>query len=331
MIRFLLPLIGLMILGATPVEAELLIVLNKSDHEAALVDPFNDHKIVSKLATGQGPHEVAVTPDGRWAFVANYGAYGVFKEGERHDEPGNSLTVLDLKGRKVARTISLGSYSKPHGIAVSRDGNHIWVTCEGSQSVLEVDAKSGKIRNTWKTAQDVSHMVVPTPDEKKLFVANIRSGTVTIIDRRTGNVRSIRTADGSEGIDVAPNGREVWVVNRGANTISVIDAANDSVLTTFESGGEFPIRIKFTPDGKQAFVSNAKSNEVAVIDAATRTIVGKVPVGVMPVGIQMDPTGRRAYVANTNDDKVTVIDVATHAVITTFTTGKEPDGMAWAK
>lgn len=330
MIRFALPLLALMVLGAVPAAAGLLIVLNKSDHQAALVDPA-DHQVIIKLPTGQGPHEVAVTPDGRWAFVANYGAYGVFKEGERKDEPGNSLTVLDLRGRKVARTISLGSFTKPHGIATSKDGSKIWVTCEAAQSVLEVDAKSGKIRSTWPTAQDISHMVVPTPDEKKLYVANIRSGSVTIIDRASGDVRSVKTADGSEGIDVSPDGREVWVTNRAANSIAILDVATDSVVATFASGGEFPIRAKFTPDGRQVFVSNAKSNEIAVFDAATREIVGKVPVGVMPVGIQMDPSGRRAYVANTNDDKVTVIDVASRGVVTTFAPGKEPDGMAWAK
>jgi YVTN family beta-propeller protein len=174
-------------------------------------------------------------------------------------------------------------------------------------------------------------MVVPAIDEKKLYVANIRSGSVTIIDRKTGKVHSVRTADGSEGIDVAPSGREVWVTNRGANSIAVIDAVSDTVLATFPSGGEFPIRAKFTPDGRQVFVSNAKSNEVVVFDAATRELVGRIPVGVMPVGILMDPAGGRAYVANTNDDKVTVIDVASRAVVTTFAPGKEPDGMAWAK
>jgi YVTN family beta-propeller protein len=329
MIRLAMP-VFVLFLGAAPAAADLLIVLNKSDHQAALVDPA-DHRVITKLATGQGPHEVAVTPDGRWAFVANYGVSGVFGNGERRDEPGNTLTVLDLKSRKVARTIQLEGFSKPHGIQASKDGTRIWVTSEVAKSVLEVDVKSGRILRTWPTSQDISHMVVATPDEKKLYVANIGSGSVTIIDRKSGNVHSVTTAAGSEGIDVAPNGREVWVTNRGANSVSVIDVASDSVVATFESGGEFPIRAKFTPDGKQVFVSNARSNEVVVFDAATRAPVGKVAVGVMPVGIQMEPSGRRAYVANTNDDKVTVIDVATRAVVTTFAPGKEPDGMGWAR
>src|SRR5262245_21899986 len=165
MTRLALPVLGL-VLGVTPAVADLLIVLNKSDHQAALVDPAT-HKVITKLATGQGPHEVAVTPDGRWAFVANYGVSGVFGNGERRNEPGNTLTVLDLKSRKVARTIKLEGFSKPHGIQASKDGSRIWVTCEATKAVIEVDTKKGEILNKWETGQDISHMVVATPDERK--------------------------------------------------------------------------------------------------------------------------------------------------------------------
>ncbi len=308
---------------------DLLIVLNKSDHEAALVDP-STLKTLVKLPTGRGPHEVAVSPDGRLAYVSNYGMFGVFREGERHDEPGNTITVLDLARRAVKDTFDLGDYTKPHGIVASRDGRRLWVTCEGAQAVLELDAASGAVLEAWKTAQETSHMIVASADEKKLFVANIRSGTATVIERATGRVVSLPTGAGAEGIDLSRDGREVWVTNRSDSSISVIDAARDTVVEKIPSGGQMPIRVKFTPDGTQAWVSNARSNAVTVLDARNRQLIGTIGVGAMPVGIQMTPDGARAYVANTNDDLVTVIDVAARKVLGTFTTGNEPDGMAWA-
>lgn len=321
----------LMVLGASALEAaaDVLVVLNKSDHEAALVDPIS-LKIMARLPTGQGPHEVAVTQDGRMAYVSNYGMFGVFREGERHDDPGSTISVLDLEAAAVRDTFDLGEYTRPHGIVVSRDGRLLWVTCEGAQAVLELDAASGKILAAWKTGQDVSHMLVPTPDESKLYVANIRSGSATVIERASGRVKSVSTGAGAEGIDVTADGHEVWVTNRGANTISVIETATDSVIASFESGGQMPIRVKFTPDGKAAWVSNARSNAVTVFDARTRTLLATIPVGAVPVGIQMSPDGTRAFVANTNDDKVTVIGIASRKVERTFAPGKEPDGMAWA-
>jgi len=322
-------MLALLAFSALPANADLLIVLNKSDNKAALIDPSARNKVVARLKTGRAPHEVAATPDGHWAFVTNYGMSGVFN-GKRKDEPGNTLTVLDLERRKVARTITLPAAARPHGIAISRDGALVWVTCEGMKSVLELDAKSGNVLNTWPTAQETSHMIVASPDERKLYVANIGSGSVTIIDRQNATVHSVPTGDGAEGIDVSPDGREVWVVNRGADLIAVLDAASDSVVARFKSGGVMPIRVKFTPDGRLAWVSNGRTNRVVVFDTATRQIVKTIAVGAMPVGIQMEPSGLRAYVANTNDNTVAVIDIATRTVMTAFETGKEPDGMAWA-
>ncbi len=321
------------LLCAVPVAASaadgILVVLNKSDHEAALVDPASD-KVLAKLPTGKGPHEVAASPDGRYAYVSNYGQFRIFQGQPPQQEPGNTITVLDLKQRAVKATFDLGAYMRPHGIWVSRDGTRVWVTSEATQSVLELDAATGKILKVWKTDQQTSHMVVPALDEKKLYVANIGSGSVSVIDRASDAVKTIPTAAGSEGIAVSPDGREVWVCNRAANTLSVISTADDRVLATFESGGQMPIRVKFTPDGKQAWVSNARSNSVTVFQVVGRKLIGTVDVGAVPVGIQMTPDGKLAYVANTNANQVTVMDVAARKVLRTFSTGTEPDGMSWA-
>jgi YVTN family beta-propeller protein len=312
-----------------------LIVLNKSDHQAALVDPQR-YTVLARVPTGKGPHEVAVSPDGQTAYVTNYGSFAIFREGERpRMEPGSSITVIDLKARKAKATFELGEYRQPHGIAVSENGKKLWVTAEGAQAVLELDARNGKVLQVWKTDAQVSHMVVVTPNQRKLYVANIGSGSVTVIDRShpfpSRAVTSVATAAGAEGIAVTADGQHVWVTNRAANTISVLDSSTDRVVDTFESGGTMPIRVKFTVDGKQAWVSNARSNTVTVFDTATRKRLDTIEVGAVPVGIQMTPDGKRAFVANTNDNKVTVIDVASRRVLSTFAPGTEPDGMAWAQ
>jgi len=310
----------------------LLIVLNKSDHNAALVDPVS-LEVIAKLPTGRGPHEAIASPDGHYAYVANYGAWtnsGKNPAGEKRWDPGHTITVLDLKKRVVKTTFDLKEYSDPHGVALSQDGTRLWVTAEGAQAVVEINTATGVIEKAWQTQQRASHMLVPTPDERKLYVANIGSGSVTVIDRRDDSVQSIPTGAGTEGIDVTPDGHAVWVTNRQADTVSVLDVATDRVVATFDSGGEFPIRVKFTPDGKQAWVSNASSNNITIFDVATRTQTHTITVQEAPIGLLLTPDGRRAFVANTSAHQVTVIDVYTHKVLEHFTTGTEPDGMAWA-
>lgn len=338
---FLLAGLAAPLAGPLAARAQVLVVLNKSDHTAALVNPAT-YEVLAKLPTGRGPHEAAASPDGRFAYVSNYGVYGVFparpaggRQGPEgsgpRQEPGNSITVLDLEQRAVRTTFNLGDCTRPHGLWTSRDASRLWVTCESAQAVLELDAGTGLVLKSWKTNQDTSHMVVATPDERKLYVANIGSGSVTVIERATDTVTNIPTGAGAEGLDIAPNGRELWVGNRGANTLSVIDVAADRVLATFESGGETPIRVKFTPDGAQVWVSNARSNTVTVFDAASRQLLATIEVGAVPVGLLFAADGQRAFVASSNANQVAVLDVPGRKILKTFTTGTEPDGMALAR
>jgi len=159
------------------VTADLLVVLNKSDHEAALVDPAS-LRTIAKLPTGQGPHEVAVSPDGHLAYVSNYGMFGVFREGERRDHPGNTISVLDLRRRVVRDTFELGNYTRPHGIWVSRDGRR--VSNARSNAVTVFDAKTrGRLANIEVGAVPIG--IQMSPDGKRAFIANTNDDKVTVI------------------------------------------------------------------------------------------------------------------------------------------------------
>jgi YVTN family beta-propeller protein len=294
-----------------------LVVVNKSEDSLAFVDA-QALRLVGKVAVGKAPHEVTVSRDGRFAFVANYGT---------REAPGNSISVVDLSTRTHAYRIELGKYTRPHGLTVTPDGT-LWVTTEGSRTLLGIDPVKRKIKSVAVTGQEVSHMVAATPDGRKLYVANIGSGTVTVV-RSDGTVlKQIDTGAGAEGVAVHPNGREAWVTNRSANTISIIDTNADTVLATLPSA-TMPIRVQFTPNGRLALVSNARSNEVAVFDVESRKEVRRIRTGSAPIGLLVRPDGKVAYVANTRSDEISVVDLKTWKVVTTLKPGDEPDGMAW--
>lgn len=296
---------------------ELLLVVNKGEDTLALVDG-ETLEVTTTVPTGANPHEVYPSRDGTVAFVSDYGG-----------AQGTTVTVIDLMEPGVLETWDIAPNRGPHGIWTSRIGGLVWVTTETSGTVTEIDVETGSVVNAWETGQAVSHQLIPTPDDAKLYIANIGSGSVTVITRVTGEVVSIPTGAGAEGIDISPDGSEVWVTNRGADTVSVIDVATDEVTASFASGGSFPIRARFTPDGSEVWISNAQSNSVAVIDAESHEILATIEVGAIPVGLQMDPEGERVFVANTQDDFVTVIDRAAREVTGRIETGDEPDGMAW--
>lgn len=319
--------------------AATLVVLNKAEGSASLID-LDSGQEVARVATGDGPHEVAVAPDGRTAVVCNYGARGA---------PGNSLTVIDVPTARVVRTINLGEYTRPHGIVYLSDGRRIVVTVEGKKAVLVVGVESGEILSATVTDQDISHMVAVTPDEKRAFVANIGSGSMTVIDLVEGKrLANIETGDGAEGIDVTPDGKQVWITNRGADTVSIVDTQSLEIIQTVPSAS-FPIRAKATPDGRFMLVTNARSGELAVFDVATRKEHRRIKMELqasetegrlfgdnfdrssVPIGVLVQPDSKRAYVAHANADVVSIVDLQKWEVTGSVRGGKEPDGLGFSK
>ena len=63
----------------------------------------------------------------------------------------------------------------------------------------------------------------------------------------------MRVGNGSEGFDVSPDGKEVWVANAQDGTISVVDRAGERVVATLAADVTGANRLKFTPDGRGGF------------------------------------------------------------------------------
>jgi len=330
-------ILGLVTIPLASASAGTLVVANKSEATVSLVDTETS-EIRATLPTGNAPHEVDVSPNGRFALVGNYGT---------RDEPGSSLTLIDVEGAEVVKTIELGDYSRPHGI-VWLDNESALVTVEENQALIRVEIESGEVVQEIGTDADVSHMVAVARDHGLAFVANIGSGSVTIIDLALGKaLTNIPTGEGAEGITVTPNGRHVWVTNRAEDTITVINASNRRPIAQIEAGS-FPIRAEAGADGSFVLVTNAKGNDLSVFDAKEMKEVGRVSFTAVskgdegrlfsdrfgdssvPIGIEIVDRERRAYVAHANADGISIVDLEQWKVVGTLSAGKEPDGMGYS-
>ncbi len=306
-------------LGAQAPAASLL-VLNKSEATLAIVEPASG-RVLGTVPTGDGPHEVAVSADGRYAFVTNYGGRG----------PGNTLSVIDIAGRKEFRRVDLGALRQPHGIAVV-DGKAVF-TAEGNRAIGRYDLATNRVDWQFETGQEGTHMVMASRDGRTLFTTNIGSGTVSVIEQAGGQWRQtvVRVGAGPEGLDLSPDGRELWTAHSRDGGVSVIDVAARKVVQTIDAGTRRSNRLKFTRDGAFALISDLDSGDVVVVDAKSRRVTRRIAVGRMPEGILIAPDGRRAYVAVAGDNRVAAIDLQKMEVVQTIATGDGPDGMAWVE
>ncbi|MFQ5679429.1 MAG: YncE family protein [Gemmatimonadota bacterium] len=325
--------------------AEQLIVLHPTRGEAALVSPAS-RAVLTRLRTGAGSHEVALSPDSRYAYVANYGSVGTEFDGERpgpaaglargisrHAGPGGtgSITVLDLVSATVLTTLYPGPYRRLHGIRVSPNGRRLWLTAEADSGVLELDARTGALLMLWKTGGADSHTLVASPEGRKLFVANRGSSNVTVLDRATVVAHRIPTGPFPEGIDISPDGREVWVASRGDHSLTVIDARKQRAVARLPSGGTDPVRLRFSPDGREVWVASRGSRGLAVFDVRSRELIGRVALEAEPWALVFAPDGRELFVGTPADGRVVVVDVRRRQVSDAFSVGPVPAGLAWSR
>ena len=302
-----------------------IVVLSEDSSSLAIID-VQTKRIVGRVPTGEGPHEVAASADGKLAFVTNYGLTDPVK-------PGDSISVIDLVARKELRRVRIGAAARPHGITFA--GGKVYFTAEGFKMIGSYDPASDQIDWMLGNGQDRTHMLVLNDDLNRIFASNVGSDNIVAMERLADSpdwaVTVIPVGKGPMAIDISPDGKEVWTAHTLDGGVSVVDAAAKKVVQTLSLGTKRTNRLKFTPDGKHVLLTDRDGGELLVLDAATRKLVKRIPVGRRPSGILIVPDGSLAYVAVQADDNLAIIDLKTFEVTGRIPTDSNPDGMAWVE
>ncbi len=297
-----------------------LLVLNKEDATFAVIDPATG-RVLGTVPVGQGPHELVASSDGKWAFASNYGT---------GPAPGHTISMIDIAALKEVRRIDVAPLNRPHGLAFAKGA--LYFTAEANKAIARYDPVTDKIDWKFETGRDGTHMVLIGRDAKIIFTSNIASDSISEIEQGPGGAWTqtiIPVGKGPEGIELSPDGREVWSAHSRDGGVSVIDVTSRKVTGTIDVGTKRSNRIKLTPDGKYALISDLEAGDLVVLDAAARKTIRRIPLGRMPEGILIPPGGSRAYVAVNGDNHIAVIELGTWQIASRIQTGNGPDGMAW--
>ena len=252
-----------------------LLVANRSGGSISFID-FPTRVEVARVPVGPIiPHEVAVSPDGRWALTAEYGP---------NSRPGRHIILIDVAAARAEARIDLGPDSRPHTALFLPDGQRAVATMQDSDQLALVDLQARAVVRTYATGGREGHMVRLSPDGARAYVTSRGgAGTLSVIfleEERAPVV--IRTGPGAEGLAVSADGREIWVANRGEESISVIDAESLEIVATLESR-PFTGRIEMGPDG-HAIMPNGGGGGgpveqyLRLFDVASRTLITEVPL-----------------------------------------------------
>lgn len=314
------------------VTGDRLLAVARSAHELVAID-LASGSVAARFPVGKGPHEVARSVDGRYAYVPNYGTYPASHAEPREGpprwirEPSGTLSRIDLVSGNT-QLWKLDGCGLPHDALVSPDDAVVWITCE--DKVQERDASHGTLRRQWMTGRAGSHALLLSRDGTRLAVANSAGASVTLIRLADGVLKTFETGQASEGMALSEDGRRLFVLAAAADRLTVIDMVRQEKEASVALDTRFPISLAVPKGRNEIWVAGNQSNEILILDAASLQPRGRIPLATQPLGMTTDASGDRVFVSLPRRNEVAEIDVAQRREVRRLGGVMESDGLALA-
>jgi YVTN family beta-propeller protein len=186
----------------------------------AIIDP-NTNTVVGKIDSGStNGHRLIISPDGRRLYTEN--------------EEDATVSVIDLPARRL-----LGKIATPRplaGIAISADGQTVVAVDDAEPKLILIDTKAGAVREevTLKDVPKAAQIARYAPDNSMIGVTSLNSDTVSLIDPSFREQTAIKV--GSQPMDMAFRGDELFVACQGDGSVHVIDIPGRRHKMSFKAG-----------------------------------------------------------------------------------------------
>jgi DNA-binding beta-propeller fold protein YncE len=296
-----------------------LIMIDKRGGFVRFFDPETFEEVAT-LDLGAPPHELAISPDRRTAYIPLYGD-GVYGN---NPNPDHRIVIVDLQSRTVAGTIDVSPNLAPHGLQVDGDGL-LYASCDLSSTLLVIDPKTRTIETT-VDIEGAGHWTAVLADGSKAYVANKDDVPfVSVVDLQTRKlIGRVPMPNGTQGITASPDGTRVLAMDFTEPKFYVIDTATDEIVETVEVARNSigPFRARFSPDGSTLITVNHVDSLANVYDGRDLAKPQQVhEVGAQAFGIAYAPDGRTALISNHGDGTISVLDLVEGKIAKTFTAG----------
>ncbi|MFZ5431738.1 MAG: lactonase family protein [Bacteroidota bacterium] len=239
--------------------------------------------INKQSSLGNDPCHVTVSPDGKWVAIANYGggSVAIFPVGQ---DGGllPSTSLIKHRGSGPHPTRQKAPYA--HSVWFSKDGSLLYAADLGTDQlfIYRLDPATGMLSPAQQPFVKLPPGSGPrhfrfSADELFCYVANELNSTVSVLKKDNGNWTVVQTVSalpaGYRGtsfcadIHLSPDGRFVYVSNRGHQSIGVFRRNQDGTLTVethVNVQGDWPRNFVIEPTGTYMLVANQRSHNIAV-------------------------------------------------------------------
>ena len=275
--------------------------------------PDSQFELIGKIPVGRMPHQMSVSPDGKFVAVNNRMA--------------STTSIIDPIGLKEIARIPVGK--QPHGLTFSPDGKTLFVGHERDAYIAAIDL------GTWKTTplmtgvpQHVLTINAAHPSELWFTVTNSsESDVLRVLDVDTKQITKVKIGDVHDAY-FTPDGSELWSSSSGfldkpSDRMVIYDPVARKVKQEIHFPGRYPFHtLKPLQDGMYApedtsimVLSDHLGPSLLWVDWRERHIVGETKLGQQPFHSTYDPEGDRLLVTTNGDGMVNVINVHTRQVV----------------
>ena len=210
-------------------------------------------------------------------------------------------------------------------ISSNNDGSIVLATSSGSDRLYAYD-KYGKLLSIIPVGETPKGVKIH-PNGNIAFVANEKSGTISVIDVDLLTVtKEFEVGEVPHNIRFDSQGNTAYVTLQGEDKIAVIDVKNLEMKDSI-SVQKLPHNLDLSPDNRYLYTTNIGTSDVAVIDLHTKEIIKRIKVSAGHHGIDVTNDGARIYVSGIGADKVNVIDAESLEVVKQIDVGMGPHGV----
>jgi YVTN family beta-propeller protein len=301
-------------ISGSNVEFEFIANIEEPDTVPPLNDPALYYEISNTVIDFSGTSNFPSNylPSSQFLIDKNYDASGSFSDG--------CPVVFSLLLNEVS------NQWETQGDPQIANTNKIYVVDSVGDQVFVVDGKTNEIITSISVGDNPRDSVFD-PTLNKLYVTNLDSGTVSVINTLTNTVQATIPVIGAAAIDIDTATNKVYAANFGLGTIKVIDTNTDTIVDTIITSGTNLSAMAFSPNLQRLFIVDSNSNELITVDTVTKTEISSIAMGGIPTGMAINPNNDSVYIALASTSEVLVVNGATNTIIENIPVGVQPVGV----